>query len=472
MKKCMVIGGGIAGVLSARIMELLEREVILIEAGPRLGGCAGTFERNHLKYNIGATTIPSLIPDFPLKRLLDLVNNSPLELAEVHLINPPILIHNNGKTIARFMSPDEDLEEWQRAFPTLKGHKKFLNLSYQITNILLKSNFYLNNNSILTKTKTILKNMPIYLKIAPYFYKPASALIRELYGQEISDEFYYFLEAQVMITLQTSLKETSALGLLLAIGYPYTGVGKANGGTGKFIEAIALPTNFFLNEKVLKIKKFQNSFLIKTQNETYHADEIILAFPFLENLEIFEDNDFLKYFNKYRSLLSPYSAFVCYGKYMGSTIDPSPSHLIILPETMKNNYFSGYLFLSFLNHSNIRTFTLSTHVPISKLRDFYSSKDFCENLKKRFINYLCEIFGEKEENFTEVFYATPFTFRKYLNKIHLGGIPFKMENHPFKIPGNITPFKGLFLVGEHSFAYQGWLGISVGILNLYEHLRS
>jgi phytoene dehydrogenase-like protein len=64
------------------------------------------------------------------------------------------------------------------------------------------------------------------------------------------------------------------------------------------------------------------------------------------------------------------------------------------------------------------------------------------------------------------FSATPETFYKYINRRSVGGTPVEIQNPFWKIPSNFTPFKGVYLVGDSFFSYQGWIGISLGILNL------
>lgn len=474
MKGCLVIGGGIGGVLSARVLERCEREVTLLEASNRLGGCAGTFEREGLLYNIGATTVPALLPGFPLKVLLDLINNSALEVAEVKLIDPSIIITNGRYVVRRFRELEPSIEEWNRAFPGLKGHRKLLELSYKLTQSLLKSPIYLNWNGFSEKVQTILKNLPQILRVGPFYLKPALSLIRELYGGEIPEDFRLFLDAQVRITLQASLEEVSALALLLAIGYPFTGIGKVSEGMGKLIEALALPLDYLLETKVEKILKTKEGYkVISEGGREFFSKELLLAFPFLENLEVFADKEIRAYFSKFKELLSPYSALVVYGDYVGKELSLSPSYLVILKEVKGFPYSSGYLFLSFFPQKDKRvTFTLSTHTPISLWNgDLKNTSQLKETLPKTLVEFLCRALKEDINHFSDLFLATPFTFQRYLHKLHTGGIPFTLKNSPFHIPGNLAPFKGLYLSGEQSFSYQGWLGISVGVLNLYYQLK-
>ena len=474
MKRCLVIGGGIGGVLSARVLERCGREVALLEASNRLGGCAGTFERNGLLYNIGATTVPALLPGYPLKTLLDLINNSALEVADVKLIDPAIIITNGKYWVRRFMELEASIEEWNIAFPGLKGHKKLLELSYKITQNLLQHTVYFNWNGLPEKAKTLLRNLPQILKVGPLFFKPALTLLKEIYGDNIPEEFYFFLDAQVRITLQASLNEVSALALLLAIGYPFTGIGKVTDGMGRLIEALALPLEYLLETKVEKIKRVRDGFKVFAEVEgEFFSEELLLAFPFLENLQVFEDDEIRAYFSKFKELLSPYSALVVYGEYTGRNLHLSPSYLVILPKNKKSPYSSGYLFLSFLPLKKGKvTFTLSTHTPLIMWNGNLENVSLIkEALLKTLLENLCEVLSEDISHFADSFIATPFTFQRYLHKIHTGGIPYTLKNNPFHIPGNVTPFKGLYLSGEHCFSYQGWLGISVGVLNLYYQLK-
>lgn len=46
-----------------------------------------------------------------------------------------------------------------------------------------------------------------------------------------------------------------------------------------------------------------------------------------------------------------------------------------------------------------------------------------------------------------------------------------MKNLLPKLPGNDTPFKGLYHVGDTVYAAQGWPGVMLGVKNLTKLLH-
>jgi len=42
----------------------------------------------------------------------------------------------------------------------------------------------------------------------------------------------------------------------------------------------------------------------------------------------------------------------------------------------------------------------------------------------------------------------------------------KKENLVYKLPSNDTPIKGLYVVGDTTYAAQGWPGVMMGVKNL------
>lgn len=66
-----VIGGGSSGVCTAELLSFRKVfNVNLFEKSSTIGGCAGSFNRNGFRFNIGAITIAGLLPDYPVRKIL------------------------------------------------------------------------------------------------------------------------------------------------------------------------------------------------------------------------------------------------------------------------------------------------------------------------------------------------------------------------------------------------------------------
>jgi phytoene dehydrogenase-like protein len=89
-------------------------------------------------------------------------------------------------------------------------------------------------------------------------------------------------------------------------------------------------------------------------------------------------------------------------------------------------------------------------------------KELEGKLKKTILKVL-EI---SEEEVVSCFSASSKTFEHYLNRSQLGGNAMTMKNFLPFLPGNDTPIKNLYNVGDTVYAAQGWPGVMLGVKNL------
>ena len=57
MHDVAIVGGGLAGMATALLLQARGLSTVLIEAHSRLGGCAGFYARSGFSFDIGATTL-------------------------------------------------------------------------------------------------------------------------------------------------------------------------------------------------------------------------------------------------------------------------------------------------------------------------------------------------------------------------------------------------------------------------------
>ncbi len=467
-EKVAVIGGGIAGVLTAELLSRKGYEVHLFERSDKLGGCAGSFKREKFIFNIGATTIPGLKDGFPVKRFLKFIGED--NLAEI--VEPSIVIHTKKGKVKRFSSFAHTLEEINKVF-YYPGNYEFWKLVYSTTEEVLLSDFYVNFVNFKEAVKSVYSLRKLLFKYHKFFSKPALLGIRKFFPT-LDPDYYNFLDAQVKITAQCPLAQTNFLTALICLGYPFTGVGYTNIGMGQLIENLAKSFKYYLKAEVRSLEKAKKGFIIKGSFGDGSFQKVILALPIMENLDILKDRELRDFFSSYTNLLSKESAFVVYGVIERVEI-PYKFHLVILPERIPF-FDSQYIFFSFNSHKenlkNYTIFTASTHTQISKWQGL-SEIEYTERkelMMNKIIGTLCYVFSVPRERIILSFTATPLTFYRYLGRLSTGGIPITLSNPLWKIPSNFTPFKDLFLVGDSAFCYQGWLGISLGVKNLIENL--
>lgn len=70
----IIVGGGIGGVVAFSLLKRLGKNVLLLEKLDYLGGCAGTFKKDGMFYNVGASTLVGLDEKLPLDILVKILN--------------------------------------------------------------------------------------------------------------------------------------------------------------------------------------------------------------------------------------------------------------------------------------------------------------------------------------------------------------------------------------------------------------
>ncbi len=468
-EKIAVIGGGIAGVCTAALLSLKGFQVHLYERSNRLGGCSGSFRRNGYEFNIGATTIAGLKEGFPVQKILSKIQT------KQKIVNqePSIIVLTPKGLIKRSSSLEETLEEIKRVFPN-KGNEKFWRKVYSTTHDILMFEYYNNLSSMKECLKSFFSLKELIIKHGYSFLTPAQEGLKK-YFHYLDNDYYDFMESHVKIVAQSTIREVNFLTLLLSLGYPFTGIGYPVDGMDNFINELAKNFSYHLNTEVTSISTKNNGYLIKGVFGEEFYNRVILALPFLENFSIIEDKKLKKYLERYQILKSDQSAIVLYGVIKNF----SPEGKFYLKVLKKPLLFtdSKYLFCSFNNFfngkENLTILTASCHTKISKWKDLipeiYNIKKI--TLGEMIKEQITEAFGINKTQIIDSFIATPETFYKYLRRRSVGGIPITRKNAFWKIPSNFTPFKGFYLVGDSSFCYQGWIGVSIGVRNLVENFH-
>ncbi|GAB6182368.1 phytoene desaturase family protein [Thermodesulfovibrio hydrogeniphilus] len=461
MKKIGIVGAGIGGLLTGALLSKKGLEVEVFEKSKNIGGCSGSFKREGRLFNIGATTLPGLLEGYPVDRVLKKLGKS----FSGRIADPSIVVIGKGYHVKRYLSLEKTIDEVNRAFP-IKGHEKFWKEVWNVTDTILGGKIpFINIHKPIKSLKSFVKLLPL----SKYYFLPALQVLKCFYGNSLNQDYLDFIRAHVLVTAQANIENVNALTMFLALGYPFTGIAYPEKPMGTMIEELFNGFPVYLQTPVKKIRISGKKFVIDTENGSECYDKIVLAFPFIENLEIIEDEKIKKYLEKFKEKNSDKGACVLYGVLKNFI----PEHYFyLIPKTNpKTKEFSTY-FVSFMPCGEETIFTVSTHVPLKNW--IHLSKEQYDKAKLEKIIEMKEVLYKylnlKEDNIDHCFLSTPITFKRYLGRVSQGGIPITRDNTFWRIPQNFTPFENLYLVGDMSFAYQGWIGVSIGVLNLMRGL--
>jgi len=463
-----VVGSGIGGSLIAALNA--EKNIALFEKDKNLGGCASTFKRFGNHYNTGATTLVGYEDNHVLKKHFDSIGLKP----NITKSDIAIRVVQNNTTIDRIKNFEQFLDTINSIYPN-KNNNKFWMTIKQIDEKFWKlQNIYYEKYSLKAYINTA-KFIKELLSVFGFdLFKSANGFIKDTLG-EISIEYKNFIDAQLLITVQTTSKDITLLSLALGLAYPFHDVFYVNGGMGSLIEDIVKDIEVHKNEEMKKILKDGKNWIIKSEKEEYKTNQLILNSSIYQSTHLFEDKEIKAYYDSFQ--FSDQSAFVVY-----MTIDCDEDfleHYQFIYEELLPNSISNSFFVSFSKKEdtvlskNGYSVTISTHTKasywkaLSKNEYEYQKTQTQDYIIKKFLEYFDTI---QQEHIVKYFSATSTTFNRYIGRYNCGGKAIGFKNIT-QLPSCNSPFKGLYNVGDTVFAGQGWPGVAIGVEVLQRQLN-
>lgn len=463
-----IIGSGIGGSIIAALNK--DKSHILFEKDKNLGGCASTFKKYANYYNAGATTFVGYEDGHIIKSIFDKLDFKP----DIVQSKVAIRVVQNKNIIDRTTNFDLFLEDINKIYPNKNNDifwKKIKNIDEKFWSI---KGIYFAKHSLDSYLKSLFTFKDLFLSFGFDIFKNADSFISQILG-DISKEYQDFIDAQLLITVQSKSSDVSLLSMALGLSYPFHKVFYANGGMGKLINDMLAGVNIHNKEEVDTIIKKRDEYVLFTKNNEYIVKNVVLNSTIYDSSKLFKDESIKKYYDKFS--FSNQSAFVLY-----LTIDSKEKfleHYQILLESNIPNAISNSFFISFsklddnIMSKNGYSVTISTHTKAKLWKNFskeeYEEKKLQtqEHIIKHFLEYFDSI---KSEQIKRAFSATSQTFNRYIRRQNCGGKAINASSI-LQTPSCKTPFKGLYNVGDTIFAGQGWPGVALGASILNKELN-
>ncbi len=465
----LVVGSGIGGSLIASLLN--KDSTLLFEQDKNLGGCASTFKRYGHYFNTGATTFVGYEENHVVKKIFDYSNIIP----DIKKSDIAIRVVQNEKQVDRVQDFEAFLEQINTHYPHKNNRVFWSKLKELDEKFWQLQHIYFGKYSF----KRYIKTSQFILELLKVFgldiFQSAQGFI-DKYLQGISKEYQNFIDAGLLITVQTTSKNISVLSLVLGLSYPFHDVFYVNGGMGELIKEITKEIDTHTKEKIEKIIPKKDHYEVISNKQNYHAKNVILNSSIYDSGKFFEDKKIKEYYESFS--FSDQSAFVVYLT-LKSDEEFLHHYQIILEQTIPNS-ISNSFFISFSDKEDDRlskngtfSITISTHTKASFWKNL--SKEEYEHEKKqtelfilkKFLGYFDTI---KRENIIENFSATSSTFNHYIGRYNCGGKAIEFKNM-MELPSCQTPFQGLYNVGDTIFAGQGWPGVALGAYVLYKESK-
>jgi phytoene dehydrogenase-like protein len=467
-----VVGSGIGGSSIAAYLDAKGHETVLFEKEPYLGGCSSTFSHQGHAYNTGATTLAGYQDGHIVKAMFDAIGFTP----ELISTDPAIVIIQNGKTTPRYRNFEAFLSILEENYPHPKN-RAFWTLIYELgTKFYEMQGHYYRNKSLWSKVISLTSFLPIFVRFQRYLRVNAYDFIHDFYG-DVSEEYLNFLEAQILIVAQAKSQEVNFFTAALSLGYTFNETHYVKGGFGKLFDKMTASMQHVKRKSLIThIEPHKDYFILHTSREQINTKNVILNSTVYESGQLFQKDKVKNYYKKYKKLDNHQSSFMLY-----MTIKSTKAykhHYQLIQDKPYPHTLSNALFVSFSDSSdNVLakdghySITASIHTDVRYWKDVstYSTQE--KELTEILLKSICDILNIKEGEIVQHFAATPKTFKHYINRSQLGGNAITMKNFLPRLPGNDTPIKGLYHVGDTVYAAQGWPGVMLGVDNLRKLLH-
>ncbi|MBE0699864.1 MAG: FAD-dependent oxidoreductase, partial [Anaerolineaceae bacterium] len=469
----VIIGAGIGGLTTAALLLQAGQRVTILEAHIYPGGSAGTFYNRGYRFDAGATLAGGFSSGGPHARLAD----------KLHLrwptrpVDPAWITHLPGQTITQWSDPTRWQEERNKAFP---GTESFWRLQEKLADLAwdLSSRHFPWPPSTLADIGSILQALRARtLRAVPYLFSKVS----DLTPGSAPPGFHTFLDAQLLISAQTTARIAIALYGSAALDLPRRGVNSVRGGIGMLAQTLV---NWIReNGGEIIYRQPVNQILVRNRRVVgvRTAKGLELSCDFLvANLtpwalaDLLAENAPPSLKNEVKRRLPTWGAFTLYlgleNNYIpGGTAD----HHQVICDPNQPLGEGNSVFISLSDASDptrapkgMRAATLSTHTAVlpwwaaaSRDPQAYARRqaEYTERILKAAETALPSL----RKSIRLCLPATPLTFQFYTRRPMgmVGGFP---QTSLVKARGPATGLPNLWLVGDSVFPGQSTAGTTLG----------
>jgi C-3',4' desaturase CrtD len=226
----LIIGAGIGGLTAGALLLKAGHRVTVLEAHVYPGGSAGTFYHKKYRFDAGATLAGGFSPGGPHARVAEALGLS----WPVHPVDPAWVVHlPNGRTVTQWADGQKWQAERQAAFPGTEPFWQKLEMLADIAWDVSSRPFPWPPESlhdIYTLARTVRPNT---LRALPYLLRTVGSL-----APDDNPMFRVFLDAQLLISAQTTSQQANALYGSAALDLPRRGVNHVQGGIGALADTL------------------------------------------------------------------------------------------------------------------------------------------------------------------------------------------------------------------------------------------
>ncbi|WP_420627876.1 phytoene desaturase family protein [Candidatus Leptofilum sp.] len=480
----VVVGAGLGGLTAGALLLKAGHRITVLEAHVYPGGCAGTFYHKKFRFDAGATLAGGFAPGGPHAQVAEKLG---LEWP-IHPVDPAWIVHlPDGRSVTQWTDPQQWQAERQAAFPDTESFWQRLEMLADIAWDVSSRPFPWPPESlhdIYTLARAV---RPKTLHTLPYLHRMISSLM-----PPDNPLFRAFVDAQLLISAQTTSEQANALYGSAALDLPRRGVNHVKGGIGALADTLVNwirqhGGEVLFRQKVTEIE-MQNgrAKAICTNKGLYlEADNILANLTPWALRDLLGKNAPAKLAREVRQRQATWGAFTLYlGIESARLPTKTAGHHQIIVDAERPLGEGNSVFVS-ISDSNDSTraptgqqaVTLSTHTAVApwwQLRhnDKAAYHARREAYAERLLAAAETALPGLRNAITLCLPGTPVTFEFFTRRPSgmVGGFPQKSI---LQARGPSTSIENIWLVGDSIFPGQSTAGVTLGgmrVANLVERI--
>ena len=477
-QRVFVIGAGVGGLTAAALLAREGFNVTVLEAHVYAGGCAGTFYHKGYRFDAGATVAGGFQPGGPH----DLAGNL-LDIAwPVQRTDPAWVVHLPDRTITRWSEPERWRCERDRVLPELR---RFWAIQEKAADAVWDFASRVPEwppSSLQALGRLLAKIPPAMLPFTPLALTTMGRLLDMLGIRDRSARV--FIDAQLLISAQTTAAHANALYGAVAMDLPRVGVYHVHGGIGNLAKTLAdaLTTQggtIHYRQAVTRLQILPDrTFRVQTNKGAVYEAEVVLANLTPWGLSALLQEQSPRALR--RELVQRQSTWGAFTLYVGIPSPALPTHADHFQIVQRDDQPLGEGNSVFVSISDAndptrapqghRALTLSTHVNIQpwwalRTNDPQAYQARVTQYRDRLLDAAERVIPGLRQNAALILPGTPAAFQRFTRRPSgmVGGFA---QTSLFAARGPDTGIPNLWLVGDSVFPGQSTAGVTAGALRV------
>ena len=483
----LVIGAGIGGLTTAALLLKAGYQVTVLEAQSYPGGCAGTFFYKGFRFDAGATLAGGFGPGGPHARLAEQLGLTwPVSPAE-----PAWSVHlPDGRRVTQYADPVAWQAERQRHFAG-PAAEKFWRTQERLADLA----WDVSSRPFPWPPSNKQEWLTLARAFRPRLLQAGLAPLRTISSYLPTDNptLRLFIDAQLLISAQTTAAHANALYAAAALDLPRRGVNHVRGGIGALARTLvdwlrAHGGQVLYRHEVSRIR-LQNGLATSVTTKDgrqYEADWLVAnltPWSLRKLLGTAAPASLRRETDKRQATWGAYTLYVALKQELVEMIFPPGSalhHQFVLdgnkPLGEGNSIFLSVGADDGRAPAGFRTATISTHTAIEpwwQLRQAATKEGYLAR-RATYQEHMLTALDQRLPGFRQAVHfclpGTPVTFAHWAGRSGgmVGGFP---QTSLFQARGPQTGIGNLLLVGDSIFPGQSTAGVTLGGFRVAEYIQ-